>query len=477
MDFYYIGIDIGSTHIKALLINSTYQQIDIESMSNTPQRQTKLGLCYDANTIWNNLTQIVSTLTRRHPDIAIGGIGLTAMVDSFVPIDRNGNAMTEVIPWSSPDGSAFANEIAQHFTAKKLWQLTGQIVSPKRAYPRLRLLEKAYPDIVANMDGFISLYDYILLRLTGKRITDNSVACRTMLYDIHAKQWDPDLCRFAKLDGKLPKVLQLGEQAGSITSESSSLLGICEGVPVYCGGHDHICAFHALHLAGYRLLNSMGTAEVFTGILHPGTDTQPLMDLGISLGCFTGDTLYWLANLPSSGICYEWLKNISGHAEDNTYSSILPPPNYCACEQNLFFIPYLNGSGTPTPNPTPRARYYGLSASTTIPQMAAAIGEGLAFETRRITDTLSRHLNIAATGIVAAGGGTRNDHLISCKASLSNADYHICHTSELSAFGAALFASQATSLSLQTTPVIRHPIRSVFLEKNYSRYLHLCKEM
>ena len=159
--------------------------------------------------------------------------------------------------------------------------------------------------LYAETDCFLSVSDYILYRLTGQKLTDESLACRTMLYNIHEQCWDRELAAFAGVSDKLPAVVTQAGAWPRLSRQLADKWGLGREVRVSVGGHDHLCAAQALGIGGKDVLNSMGTSEVYVGFLETLPDLHSLYERGILLGRF-GGRYYWICNMPSSGASIEW---------------------------------------------------------------------------------------------------------------------------------------------------------------------------
>ena len=152
---------------------------------------------------------------------------------------------------------------------------------------------------------------------------EESLACRTMLYNIHERKWDDELTELAGAAGRLPRVAGQGEDRPVLTKDMARRFGLREDVRVCTGGHDHLCAALAEDLKEGEILNSMGTSEVYIGFLTQLPDQDLLYKKGIQLGRFQGK-YYWICNMPSSGASVEWLRSfLSVEGRPVPYESLM----------------------------------------------------------------------------------------------------------------------------------------------------------
>ncbi len=477
MNKFFAALDLGTTHIKAVITDDSLKCISSAALPNSQDIQGDAGSGYDANTVWSRAASVLKTALKDIAQDKLCALSVTGMADSGLLVDGDGNPLTEVIPWSNTTGSQYRQEILAKYPLTELYRITGQTLHPKFALSRLLWYREHRSDVFAKAAYWLSLQDYIVYRLTGRFVTDESLACRTMLFDVGRRSWQLELCDFAHITGRLPEVLPVGAQAGTVTAEAAVEVGCSVGVRVHCAGHDHPCALFALHHGGYAdVIDSMGTSEVFTGVL-----TEPLPPnaalMGINHGCFADGMLYWMANLPSSGASLEWLRAIASVKEPIPYSYF--DENTAQNSGGVMYLPFINGGGVPDPDPSRRGAFLGLSSGTTLSQLACAVNEGIGFETRRIMEALFELTGKRITSITAAGGGARNKPLLQAKANITGIDMQVPSVSELTAVGAVLFAvrSESARLQLECTEVSPEQHCPQRYQEQFDSYVTICNTL
>lgn len=472
----FLGIDLGTTHVKAALADSQGRLLRMAAVDNGPDTACEAGECYTAEGLWQRAAQAVQEACRGMEPPA--GVGVTGMADSGVALDSEGLPLYPIAPWSNPCGEEYGPVLEKRFP--DLTSRTGQRYHPKFALSRILWLRDHQPQAFRRMARWLSVTDYLLFRLTGEAATDQTFACRTLLYRLRERCWDEELCAYAGVTGRLPRVLALGGgAAGRVTEPAAGALGLPAGIPVVSAGHDHLCALYALESAGLgSALNSLGTAEVFVGVSDAPADPEQCRRLGVNQGCFAGDRWYWMANLPASGGSVEWLRRMFSVGGPVGYE-LFDRSDGLADAGGVLYLPYLNGSGTPDPDPARRGAFLGLSSRTTPQQLIAAVNQGIGFETRRILDSLSSVLGLSVSQVTAVGGGARNRALVQAKADASGREYQVCSQSELTVLSAAWQAARAAgeSMALPLAAGERfspYPDRRSAMEHTYRQYRALC---
>ena len=437
---YMIGIDIGTTHLKACLLDEELTIVNLARADNRAEVSQEYGNCYDPEKFWDRVICLLKKIVPSEGKIS--AIGITGMADTGLPVDERGTPLHPIIPWNCCCGSESRKKILDRYPPEQLYDITGLPYHPKFAISRILYLWETQPEIMQKMRYWLSIYDYTLYRLTGEFVTDETQACRTMLFNIHNREWESPLTDFAGVTGKLPRVVGMGQIAGTLLPGVAKELGISAGIPVVCGGHDHLCAMVAAKVGTGEIFNSQGTSEVFVGFVPNGSDSRQCLKYGICQGCFRDGKRYWLANLPSSGASIEWLRRLMPDESPVPYR-VFDDADRLTDSGGVLYLPMINGSGTPHPNPDNTGLLLGIRSDTTIYHLVKAIYEGISFETRWILDSIEEVFGAKIACVVAVGGGVKNQVLLQTRADVTGRPYSITPVSELTLYGAAIQAAMA----------------------------------
>ena len=235
----YLGIDIGTTHLKVCAIKGN--RVIASALREEEKISTgKWDSCMDAEQI--KVQECLTQVCIETQGMDIAGIGITSMAESCVLLDAAGKVLMPIIPWNmwkeEKIGKEDFPEDLQNFP---LYQRTGLIWHPKYTINQLIYLKRFYKCIYEKIDGVLSVADYILFCLTGRMATDESLACRTMLYHIFQRQWDEKLVKLAGVEGKLPEIVKDFNRWPYIKQNLAEQWNINYQAKVYVGGHDHLC--------------------------------------------------------------------------------------------------------------------------------------------------------------------------------------------------------------------------------------------
>lgn len=431
----YLGIDVGTTHLKVCAVCGG--QIAALSVREEKYIQSPvLGTCMEARQIWADVWECIQEVCGKVRG-EICGIGITGMAEACVLLTEDGQAELPVIPWNSGRAaSAGPEDFPPKLRGFALYEKTGLIWQPKYTINRLLSMKKHTPKLLEEASAVLSVPDYLLFCLTGEKMTEESLACRTMLYDIFNRRWDEELMSLAGVRGKMPRVVRREEKWPKLRRELAREMGDAAKARVCVAGHDHLCAAAAEGVEDGEVLNSMGTSEIYAGFLPGRPRAEELYPAGIQTGLFA-DRYYWICNLPSSGGALEWLRRLwETEGEKLSYGRMFGTQGEKPSE--VLFLPFLGGGGTHRQE-VPPCVLKGMTPDTGLAALIQGVCEGIACESRAILELVAQ-AQIPAERIVSVGGGTKNRLLMQAKADIAGRNFTVSQNAQASALGAAVRA-------------------------------------
>ena len=262
----YIGIDVGTTNIKAAVYSTNNEQLFFFSKA-TPTKSIQSETVvyeYDLIEIYNTVCECLQKLSANINGHAIRSLAVSSMGESGIPLDAHFYPQSNAIAWFDPRSIPQTETLVSLIGKKELFRITGQIPSYKFSITKLMWFKDHYPSLFAKTKYWMTVNDYILYRLTGQRVCDYSIASRSMAFDIRALDWSDKILDSAGISKELlGEPIPGGTYIGSITRDAASETGLPSTTLIVSGGHDHACAIvgaDTLH-AG-TMLSSMGTSEV-----------------------------------------------------------------------------------------------------------------------------------------------------------------------------------------------------------------------
>ncbi|RFC63886.1 MULTISPECIES: xylulokinase [Mesorhizobium] len=440
-----LGIDIGTSGCKALLIDSKgavlASQTETYGLS-----QPKPGWTEQDPQLWiDGARKAVAGVLARQPKIEIAAIGLSGQMHGLTPLDADDKVLRPALLWNDQRNGAECAEITEragglegllaHTNNRMLVGYTGGKIVWMRNHE---------PELFGRMTHILNPKDYLRLVLTGEKATEVSDASGTGLFDTRARKWAGGLLDILNIDpALLPPCHESHVISGRVSKSGSELFGLPVGIPVVGGGGDSVIqTIGSGVIAPGELQTTIGTA----GILAVALD-EPVNNPDGRLQVFCNvapDKWHCMGVSLNAGGAMEWLRSvIGGFASDNvpTAENLSElAADAPAGSRGLFFLPYLNGERCPHPDPSARGAFVGLTARHGASDISRAIMEGV---THSLFDiySLMEKVGIGRKLIKASGGGARSALWRQMQADLFGCDVVTTEgAAEGGAFGAALVA-------------------------------------
>ena len=295
-----LGVDVGSSSIKALLVDGQGRDAGTASVA-TPfaTRDGRSEATVEA--LGDALREAVAALGERRSRVA--AIGLTGMAESGAPLGADGVALAPVIAWHDRRGE----DVARRLTTQLGPGLEARIGQELRYVSSVAKLGWVVDRGLEGVDRWLGVPELCLRALTGAEATEHSLAARTGCRDIGRGTWIEEVAEAAGFPiGVFPAVAAAGEEMGAVTPEAADAFGLPPGVPVTVAGHDHLVGLLGSGAARDDLANSVGTAETVVGRSGSLPDLAAARSRGAAVTVFPGgDGWAVLASAARSGIVLE----------------------------------------------------------------------------------------------------------------------------------------------------------------------------
>lgn len=434
-----VGIDVGSTHVKAGLFSDDGVTLRVASRVTPVSRATDGRAEIDPDALWRATAEALTEVTTSITTEPIGAIGITGMAETGLLIDAtHGTIRSRLLPWFDQSAEPQARRLSARSDASTRFKTTGLAPSFKASLAKILWLRDLDPEIIEQA-RWLGAPEFVAWKLSGAAATDASLAGRTCAFDIARQHWDVEWLTEWQLEPALfAEVLPAGARLGCTDSVS----GFLSDIPVAVAGHDHVCAAYGVGAAlTDEVFDSMGTAETLLGSFATRSLSDADAALGLMYGCHVvPGRLYWMGGLSAAGGSVEWLRGLLGDA----------PPSYGTLRAllrdagreptGLLYFPYLVGATAPHRDSDVRAAIIGLSNQHGRATLARAVLEGLAFELEVVRRAGEHAAGRPIHDVVAAGGGTRLTEWLSIKADVSNVTIAPVIEAEAALLGAALLA-------------------------------------
>ncbi|GAA0430642.1 FGGY-family carbohydrate kinase [Leifsonia naganoensis] len=461
----FIGIDIGTTRIKALLYDPASPERRLTERR-TPVTSSAIGDLRDADAVLDAVVACLDELLESatvEERAALAGIGVTALSEEVVLLDEDGSSIGAMPTWYNREaGTAAARErgIDSSFSWAKLrWAFDDLADGGSARFPGTRS---------DDVTGVTTLSGYIADRLAaaGRFVIDHSHASRTGFFDVRTATWEPDAFTGTGWPASaLPELVPTGAIVGTLDATFSQRWGVPATGAVALAGHDHFCGAFAVGVRGEgEVYLSAGTSEAHCLIVDDAP-TGPLPD-GVGLGRYVdGQRFYLHRQLPSGHLYQQWrgLLGLAGLTQMEEAELLAAQP---IGSRGATVVP---GTGTDA-----RSSFLAVDPDAGAATLLRALLEGLACAALETDRDLERISQRPITAIVASGVPCRSPFWQELRGQLSAAPLTVSDEEEAPALGAALIVQRSTTgrdvERPPTIPVVPDPQRSDAYRAVFARY-------
>ncbi len=435
---YYIGIDLGTSAVKLLLMDS--QGTIIKTVSKEyPISFPRKGWSEQNPLDWHNgVMEGLKDLTNQIEKEKVLGISFGGQMHGLVVLDNNDNVIRPAILWNDGRTEKECEYLNNEIGTDKLSEYTANIAFAGFTAPKLLWMRNNEPENFEKIVKIMLPKDYIAYCLTGVHSTDVSDASGMLLLDVKNKKWSIEMLNICGIrEEQLPKIFESYDVIGTLKESIAKELGFSLNVIVAAGAGDNAAAAIGTGTVGEGSCNvSIGTSgTVFISSDKFGVDKQNALhsfahaDGGYHLmGCML-----------SAASCNKWwLEEILNTNDYNKESKEITKLG----DNSVYFLPYLMGERSPHNDPNARGTFIGMSMDTTRVDMNQAVLEGVAFALRDSFE-VARSLGINLTHTKICGGGAKSLLWRKILANVLNVTVEIIESEEGPALGGAILAAVA----------------------------------
>ena len=436
----YLGVDLGTSSVKVLLVDETGAVRKTASRTYPLEFPQPGWSQQNPADWWNAVVQCVPELLEGEDKSQVAGLSVGGQMHGLVVLDENDQVIRPAILWNDGRTGRETEELNADFGKEKLLSLVGNIAFAGFTAPKLLWMRRNEPELFQKIKKIMLPKDYLVYRLTGVHSCDYSDASGMLLLDVANRRWSPELLSYCSVtEDQMPKLFESYESVGTVLPEIAAQLGLPEGVVVAAGAGDNAAAAVGTGTVGNGCCNvSLGTS----GTVFISSDDFRLPPEGNLHAFAHADGAYHLMGcILSAASAYGWwTKEILKATSDNDEQN--PITDEDLGRNPVFFLPYLMGERSPHNDPAARGAFLGMSMDTTRCQMTQAILEGVAFAIRDSVE-IARSLGIEITESGLCGGGAKSDLWRKIMANVLNMEMQVPVQEEGAGYGGAILAMVA----------------------------------
>ena len=435
---YYIGVDLGTSAVKLLLMSGDGKIVNIVSKE-YPLYFPHPGWSEQSpQDWWKAVKEGIIELTEHVERKQVAGISFGGQMHGLVVLDENDDVIRPAILWNDGrtiEETKYLNEV---IGKDKLSKYTANIAFAGFTAPKILWMKKIEPELFKRIKKIMLPKDYIAYKLSGVHCTDVSDASGMLLMDVEHKCWSTEMLEICGIsEEQMPQLFESYEVVGTVLKEVAEELQLDENVKVVAGAGDNAAAAVGTGTVGNGNCNiSLGTS----GTIFISSD-KFLVDKYNALHAFAhADGHYHLMGcMLSAASCNKWwMDDILNTKEYQNEQADITKLG----ENHVYFLPYLMGERSPHNDPTARGTFIGMSMDTSRSDMTQAILEGVAFALRDSFE-VAKSLGISITKTKICGGGAKSPLWKKIIANVLNVEVEVIESEEGPALGGAMLAAVA----------------------------------
>ena len=485
---YYIGIDLGTSSIKLLLVDETGQ------IWHTVTREYPLLFPQpgwseqEPAHWWQAVREGIPALLQGFDAAKVAGIGAGGQMHGLVALDEADQVIRPAILWN--DGRTFreVDYLNDTIGRERLSALTANIAFAGFTAPKLLWMRRNEPENFHRIRRIMLPKDYINYKLTGVHCCDYSDASGMLLLDVQHKCWSRemlDICGITQ--EQMPRLYESFQCVGTLLPEVAAELGLPADVKVCAGAGDNAAAAVGTGVVGAGGCNiSLGTSgTIFISSDKFGVDPHN----GLHAFAHADGGYHLMGCMLSAASCNKWfMEDILGSDDYAGLQTQITPDKLG--RSHVYFLPYLMGERSPINDTSARGTFIGMTMDTSRADMLQAVLEGVAFAIRDSFE-VARSLGIAIPCSMICGGGSKSPLWRQMIADILGIPLDIPVTEQGPGYGGAMLAmvacgvfesvQQAADKLVRVKDTVQpDPERVALYEKRYQQFRQIypaCREL
>nr|HPK00393.1 FGGY-family carbohydrate kinase [Candidatus Hydrogenedentota bacterium] len=447
----FLGIDVGTTGCKTCvfrddgaLIASAYREYDIH----TP-RPGYAEL--DAHAVWREIKDCIAQVSAASAREPITALSVSSLGEAVVPVSRDRDILGPSLLNFDERGAEFLEDLGRRLDDQQLYRINGNTLGNHYGLTKLLWMKRHCPDIWENAHKFLLWGSFVSCMLGAEPVVDYSLANRTLLFDVEAREWSGELLAWAGLDpAKLPAIAPSGTVIGNVSQGLAEELGLPVNTAIVTGGHDQCCnaAGAGVVKPGDAFLG-MGTFLCAAPVFESRRDPEIMLPHGLNTEHHVVPDRFLTFLYNQAGCLLKWFRDTFAAAEHraaqeagvDVYPQLLAEmPDAPA---NVTVLPHFTTTGPPEFVADSSGVMAGLRLETRRGEILRGILEGSVFYLRECLER-ARTAGIEVTRMCAVGGGSQSDAWLQLTADILKTPLVRPKQTEAGALGAAMLAAAGT---------------------------------
>lgn len=422
-----LALDLGTTSVKAGLYSAEGRELASATEEYQLLTPSAIEAELPAETYWEASLKTLRFVIAKAGSNVIAGISISSQGETLIPVDKDGQALRNAIVWVDNRAANQAAYLNERLT--NVYKRTGiPEVTPTWPACKILWMKEKEPELFARTHKFLMVQDYLIHRLTGRYVTNGSISCTTLYFDIVDSCWWQDALNEMGIDENLlPEILEPGEIVAPMCSEAVSQLGLSKPIVVIGGGMDQSVSAIGAGTISEGVVSETTGAALCIQMVTPRLGIDKNEIIPIYQHSIPGKYLF-VPVCPTGGMSYKWFKDQFAELEmeqseqngSDIYSVLSDlAATVPAGSDGLIMLPHLMGAFCPYANPYARGAFVGFTLHHGKAHFIRAILEAIACLLRRNMESIIAG-GAQFTEIRATGGGAKSPLWNQIKADMCN---------------------------------------------------------
>ena len=471
MDGYLVGVDLGSTTLKAVIYDTRGNVIASGCRPTErfhPDPSHPEWTVWQPEQIWGGsaaaLKEAIAGIDDPHK---IRAVTVTGMGMDGLPVDAQGNWLYPMISWHCPRTQPQFEWWVNNIGAEKTFSLGGNTLWRFSTALRLLWMTEHEPEILKRTHKWLLIEDFVNFMLCSVYATDYTMASCTLLFDQRKLSWSDEMLGLSGIDRRLlSDAYPSGTVLGEVTPAAAAATGLAVGTPVVLGGHDYLCG--ALPVGAIKpgvILDVSGTWEIVLASIPRPVLTPAAQRTGVTVEAHVARDLYAIWGGAVSSDMLEWYRKEYGFEARQEAEKcggvdweflMADAAQSPVGARGVMFLPHMSGAGCPVVDSRSLGGFVGLSNFATKGDMLRAMMEGLNYQFLDIVKTMQNDLNVPFDKLVVVGGAVRNKFWMQNKADMVGQTIEVSAVEDATPLGAAMLGGIGVGLYRDEVDAFEH---------------------
>ena len=375
----YLGIDLGTSELKLVLLDRQHRLVASVGERLTVQRPAPLHSEQSPADWWDAMTRAMARLQAGQAAALaqVRAIGLSGQMHGAVLMDAAGEVLRPAILWN--DGRSGAECAELEAACPRLHAIAGNLAMPGFTAPKLLWVRRHEPEVFARTATVLLPKDWLRFMLTGERVGEMSDAAGTLWLDVAERRWSAEVLAACGLtEAQMPRLVEGSEASGTLRPELAARWGLPAGVIVAGGGGDNAASAVGIGAVrpgeGFVSLGTSGVIFLTSDRFRP----NPASAMHAFCHALPG-TWHQMSVMLSAANGLSWVTRLVGAASEGALLEQVAQLTPQQRERAPLFLPYLNGERTPHNNPHAQGSFFGLTNEHDAAALGWSVIEGVTF--------------------------------------------------------------------------------------------------